>query len=185
MAKVIYIHNNRPTTIINILKYPPSGDGGVTSHPLLSNRDAADQHPINAITPPITALDTLPADTAYFPIFTTAWFRFTWAKLKEWLDTIYGKLFIQFGRTIIAAGTIEAADVGKMVKFNSASNLDQAVGTAMPVGSFVEFKIEGAGLPNFTVAAGQAIAAHTITGRKNVMLRRLEDISNVQQFDVL
>jgi hypothetical protein len=132
---------------------------------------------------PATALATLPADTAYFPIFTTLWLRFTWAKLKEWLSTLYAPLLIQFGREITEATTIQTTDLYKLTYINSASTVPIEVDN-MPVGAWIPFDTLGAGLPEFQIAATNIFPDEDFTGATSFILLRKEDDGANAVYDV-
>jgi hypothetical protein len=92
---------------------------------------------------------------------------------------------ITYGRTISAATTLAATDLYKAIEFNSVADIDVAIGTDVPVGAWFHGMIIGAGIPNFTLGANQAINTVDLTGRTDFTFQRKNDIGGVQQYYVI
>jgi len=83
--------------------------------------------------------------------------------------------------------TILADDVGKECVINSATDVNITVGTAIPVGGRVWFRIVGAGLPVPVGTVTQDITVPDLTDRTFVELYRQPDdiISGNEKYEVI
>ena len=152
---IVEISTAAPTYQVEICVATTSG---VTSHPLLTERDNADQHPIGAIT-----------------------------GLQTELDGKANRL-IEFKTAQITGDyTIIADDISKECVINTPTDIDITVGSAIPIGGSVFFRIVGAGLPAFIGTASQDITVPDLADRTFIELYRQEDdsVTGNQKYEVV
>ena len=155
---------------------------GATSAPTASRiilRDAAGRAQVVA---PIAAadiarLDTVTGHSDNTVIHITSEERAAWNSKAENL--------IRLGRLITTNDTIIANDIFSLIEFNSVTNMQISIGTAIPIGGWIEGRIVGAGLPIFVAGANQQVIAHSLIGRQNCVLRRLANNGITEIYNVI
>ena len=125
----------------------------------------------------IARLDTVTGHAGDTVIHITSGERTAWNAKAENL--------IQFGRIITTATTIAAADLYKEVVVNSPANINLTIGVNIPIGGWVNFRIDGAGIPVFAAGVNQTINTHSITDRQFCQIYRGENAGTTEKYFVI
>ena len=170
--------------IVNVL--PFEGVGGVTSHPALTDRELADQHPASAISIDGTAFENVQELADYVDDSD---------ELNFDPETIIGTGSVAdpysvdrrvqfFEPEQEVAFTITASMLFKLVYINSATDVEVTVDN-MVVGSWIPFDTLGAGLPVFVDGVGDNIFPdEDFTGATSFILIRLENDGATERYGV-
>ena len=164
---------SRPTQVrISPVKYVETG-AGATVHNDLTERDAADQHPIGAI----TGLQDLLDDKLESPIAISDVTNLSTELAAK------ANLLITFGREITEATTILTTDLFKLTYINSATDINITVAN-MTVGSWIPFDTLGAGLPEFRIGGVNIFPDEDFTGSTSFILIRLPNDGVTERYGV-
>src|SRR6056297_283259 len=143
--------------------------------------------------------DQLPADTladadkvTFLKSALSKFRSITWANLKlalkTFFDNLYAARLLTFKSTQITTNyTIIADDVTKECVINTPTDIDITVGSGIPIGGSVFFRIVGAGLPVFVGTASQDITVPDLADRTFIELYRQEDdtVSGNEKYEVV
>ena len=90
-----------------------------------------------------------------------------------------------FGRLITTATTLATTDLFRELSINNPTNMNITIGTSIPIGGWINFRIDGAGRPVFVAGAGQSINLHDLAGRQFCQIYRGADVSTTQMYYII
>ena len=90
-----------------------------------------------------------------------------------------------FGRVITTATTLAGTDLYREIVVNSPTNTNLTIGVNIPIGGWINFRIDGAGLPVFVIGANQSINIHSLALRQFCQLYRGENSGTTERYFVI
>ena len=74
---------------------------------------------------------------------------------------------------------------GRNRSTSNPTNMDITIGTSIPIGGWINFRIDGAGRPVFVAGAGQSINLHDLAGLQFCQIYRGADVSTTQMYYII